>query len=271
MKIDRKNLILSVVLIIICLSGCGKDNKENDLLQESSKKFLEVSSVRAEVGVDVLLESFAETSGISLDMKLENTSDPLRGHAEALTVLERDEAYVSGEMEVYQITEDGITTSYSSLNDIWTVETAQYDNEHTSFKPEYIDPNGKNEKFKLSDESVTYNNEECYELTGKMSGSEVQKLFDVNTLSLVSDVAIPDEESISKLKVPVVIDIYRESMLPAKIFIDMTDVLNDIYKDMDEEVSVSKFTIKLEYYDFNNVEPIEVPDEVIENAVKTVD
>ena len=268
MKIKRKFLMLFLILPIMCLAGCGNDSKESDLLKESSKKFSEVSSVRAKVNVDVLLESFAGTSGISLNMKLENTSNPIKGHAEATTVLEKNGSYISGEMEVYQSTEDEVTTSYSRLNDFWTVEKDDYKNGSSSFKPEFINPYDKTEKFKLSVDDVIHNDNKCYELVGEMSGNEALKLFDINTLSIVSDVKIPDEERISELKVPVVINIYKENILPAKIFIDMTDVLNDVYEEVDEEVTVGQFTIKLEYYDFDNVESIEVPESVVKNAVE---
>ena len=261
-KIKGSILVLIMISVLICISGCAEEDY-GKLIEESTKRFKEISSVRTKVNVDVLLESFIETSGISMDINLENTKEPLIGHAEGMTRLERRGEYVIGEMEVYQSTKDDITTSYSRLNDTWTVETAPYDKDHSGIKPEYIDEKGKVANFSLSKESVMCNDKECYELYGEMKGCEIKNLFDLNTLSLVSNVNIPDEESIEKLEVPVIINIYKENLLPAKIFIDMTDVLNEEYKKMDEEVTVGKFTIRMEYYDFDKVESIEIPEEAV--------
>ena len=58
------------------------------------------------------------------------------------------------------------------------------------------------------------------------------------------------------------IDIYKEEMLPARIIVDMTDVMNDLYDKYNKSTNVNDFTIKLSYTGFNQVEKIEVPQEV---------
>ena len=55
-------------------------------------------------------------------------------------------------------------------------------------------------------------------------------------------------------------------MLPAKIVVDMSDVLNELYDSFGETTKVNLYSIELKFTDYNQVEEIQVPDEV-KNAV----
>ena len=43
-------------------------------------------------------------------------------------------------------------------------------------------------------------------------------------------VNLPEEDAIRNLKIPIIFDIYKEELLPAKIVVDMSDVMGDLYK-----------------------------------------
>ena len=95
-----------------------------------------------------------------------------------------------------------------------------------------------------------------------ISGEELLKFMGLDMMRAFGLVELPEEDAISGLSVPITIDIYKEEMLPARIIVDMTDVMNDLYDKYNKSTNVNDFTIKLSYIGFNQVEKIEVPQEV---------
>ena len=94
--------------------------------------------------------------------------------------------------------------------------------------------------FSVSQDLATVNKEECFELTGTISGTQFQETFadtlkallgeDSSDLSGWNLQASEDEENneelqqkLNNVKVDCVIDIYRHNILPAKITFDLTD------------------------------------------------
>jgi len=68
------------------------------------------------------------------------------------------------------------------------------------------------------------------------------------------------------LKIPVIFEIYKDEMLPARILVDMSDVLNELYESYGETSKVNLYSIDLKFTDFDQVDAIEVPEEVKEAA-----
>ena len=81
-----------------------------------------------------------------------------------------------------------------------------------------------------------------------------------------SPVELPDEDAIRELKIPVIFEIYKDEMLPARILVDMSDVLNELYESYGETSKVNLYSIDLKFTDFDQVDAIEVPEEVKEAA-----
>ena len=73
-----------------------------------------------------------------------------------------------------------------------------------------------------------------------------------------------DEETLADVKIPCTIDIYRESILPARFFIDMSDIIDTIVDVSSAGVSVSECSIEVTYLDFDSLDTIEVPREAVE-------
>ena len=61
-------------------------------------------------------------------------------------------------------------------------------------------------------------------------------------------------------------DIYKEELLPAKIVVDMSDVIGDLYKSYGETTKVNLYSIVLQFTDYNKVDEIHVPDEIKNSA-----
>ena len=74
------------------------------------------------------------------------------------------------------------------------------------------------------------------------------------------------EDAIRNLEIPVIFDIYKEELLPAKIVVDMSDVMGDLYKSYGETMKVNLYSIVLQFTDYNKVDEIHVPDEIKNSA-----
>ena len=83
----------------------------------------------------------------------------------------------------------------------------------------------------------------------------------INAFGLVD---LPSEEAVKELDVPVIFDIYKEELLPARIIVDMSGVLNDLYDSYGETTKVNLYSIELVFTGYDQVDEITVPQEVQE-------
>ena len=254
--------IFICLLVIMCVTGCNKNDEAISLLHKSAEKFHEADSVRTKIEVDTLFETVSNTTGTKMYLELENTTDPLSGHAVGYSVFERDGFSTGGVVEIYQVSEGEENVTYSRVNDIWTKEKGNNEAGSNEVRSEFLDPDEKPEKFKLKPDITEIEGMETYELTGYMSGKDVMNIFDISAVSGLSGIEDLDIKKLNRTQIPVMINIYKDSALPAKIYVDMTDVLDEIYKDMEENTTVSNFTITVKYEDYGSIEPILVPEEV---------
>ena len=124
------------------------------------------------------------------------------------------------------------------------------------------------------------NKEECFELTGTISGTQFQETFadtlkallgeDSSDLSGWNLQASEDEENneelqqkLNNVKVDCVIDIYRSNILPAKITFDLTDYLKAAGE---ENAQVTSYTLEVTFVSYNDTKKIKVPKAVKESA-----
>lgn len=72
---------------------------------------------------------------------------------------------------------------------------------------------------------------------------------------------------IAELEIPIIFDVYQEELLPARMQVDMTEVLNILYDQLGEKTDVSNYAIKLLFEEYNQVKEIQVPQEIRQNAL----
>lgn len=75
-------------------------------------------------------------------------------------------------------------------------------------------------------------------------------------------VDLPDPEALDHLEIPVIVDIYQKERLPARIIVDMTDVMGELYDSYDKTTNVNFYNIELVYHGYDDVKPIQVPESV---------
>ena len=64
------------------------------------------------------------------------------------------------------------------------------------------------------------------------------------------------------LEIPVTVDIYKKEKLPARIIVDMTDVMDELYQSFGKTTNVNFYNIELVYNGYDNVGQIQVPEDV---------
>ena len=63
-----------------------------------------------------------------------------------------------------------------------------------------------------------------------------------------------------------ILDVYQENMLPARMIVDMTEVLNKLYNSLGETTDVTQYAIELSFTEYNAVGDICVPQEIQDTA-----
>ena len=118
------------------------------------------------------------------------------------------------------------------------------------------------EEFRLADEPVTVEGKDCYQMYGDVKGEDLMGLLGRDMINAFGLVDLPSEEAVKELEVPVIFDIYIDEMLPARIIVDMSGVLNELYDSYGETTKVNLYSIELVFTDYDQTEKITVPQEV---------
>jgi hypothetical protein len=255
-------ILMIYIFSINLITGCNSKLTPAKLMSEVTDNLAEVNSVSNSLNMDIELEDVLDSTKISMDMLMENTTSPMAGHASGAAEVDMSGTKVGSDIEIYQVTEDNEFVTYSSMYGQWVKENAKKTEKNT-FNGNLLQEAGKSiRSFRIAKETVSVEEKECYEMYGDISGKELLQFMGTDMMGAFGLVDIPDENAIMKLQIPITIDIYKEDLLPARIMIDMTDVMNDLYDQNDKSTNVNNFMIKLGYTGFNKVDKIEVPQAV---------
>ncbi len=260
-------ILMLYIFTINLITGCNKKLTPEKLMSEVTENLAKVNSVSNSLNMDIELEDVLDSTKITMDMEMENTASPMAGHASGEAEVEMSGTKVGSDIEIYQVTEDNEFVTYSSMYGQWVKENSGKEEEST-FNGNLLQKAGNSiRSFRIAKETVTVDEKECYEMYGDISGKELLQFMGTDMMGAFGLVEIPDENAIMKLQIPITIDIYIDEMLPARIMIDMTDVMNDLYDQNDKSTNVNNFMIKLGYTGFNKVDKIEVP-QAVKSAVE---
>ena len=262
------------------LSGCQKAATSENLFRDIEVNMTSVES--AEENQIVKLQMGDGDSAISQESNLdiEMTRDPAAVHRKGQQKTNMAGTKETQEMESYQVEEDGKTVIYSGTDEAWeknAVEEKETSSQQTVLFNGLQNLSGA---FSVSQDLATVNKEECFELTGTISGTQFQETFadtlkallgeDSSDLSGWNLQASEDEENneelqqkLNNVKVDCVIDIYRSNILPAKITFDLTDYLKAAGE---ENAQVTSYTLEVTFVSYNDTKKIKVPKAVKESA-----
>lgn len=234
------------------------------IFREASANMQNVTSSANHVELAIQMSDILNLMEVNLAMDLENATDPPAGHAKGTAKVTIKDSEVSADLELYQVEENGKQVTYSGTNGSWKREEAQESSEnHIGIDGNIFAQEGKAlESFRLSEQSTTVNGKECYQLYGDVTGTELMGLLGKEMVEAYNLVNLPEEDAIRELKIPVIFDIYKEEMLPAKIVVDMSEVLGDLYDSYGETTKVNLYSIELQFTDYNQIDEIQVPEEI---------
>lgn len=218
------------------LSGCQKAATSENLFRDIEVNMTSVES--AEENQIVKLQMGDGDSAISQESNLdiEMIRNPAAVHRKGQQKTNMAGTKETQEMESYQVEEDGKTVIYSGTDEAWeknAVEEKETSSQQTVLFDGLQNLSGA---FSVSQDLATVNKEECFELTGTISGTQFQETFadtlkallgeDSSDLSGWNLQASEDEENneelqkkLNNVKVDCVIDIYRSNILPGKDYL----------------------------------------------------
>ena len=124
------------------------------------------------------------------------------------------------------------------------------------------------DQFTLAEELVTVNDQDCFELTGELDGDIFSEIMQTDMIDSLGDYGI-DGEMFSGRAFPCTIDIYKDSILPARIYFDMADTLAPLFEGVD--VNVTECYVDVTFMEYDSVGEITVPDEAVSQAVDITD
>lgn len=256
-----------LMLEISMVSGCRQQKKEEMtpeiLIDAVDRNMRNVNSASSSLEIEVELEDVLDHTRIRMDMDMENTVIPRAGHAKGMAEVKLNDDQVSSEMEIYQVEENGKYVTYSSLSDQW--ERTESESTLSSGKTEsdfFQSAEEEIEDFTLAGQMVKVQEKSCYEIYGDMQGEKLMDFLGREMIQAYGLVDLPDPEALDHLEIPVIVDIYQKERLPARIIVDMTDVMDELYDSYAKTTNVNFYNIELVYHGYDDVKPIQVPESV---------
>ena len=259
---------LAGAMTVALLSGCATRATPENLLRDMEKNAEKTESALLNFTMSVVMSDESEEAGFSMDMDMESTTEPEASHGKGTVSLDMSGMSFEVEAEMYSVEEDDQYVTYTMMEDQWTREvsdakeiTGEVDGIAESMA-EYAD------QFTLAEELVTVNDQDCFELTGELDGDVFSEIMQTDMIDSLGDYGI-DGEMFSGRAFPCTIDIYKDSILPARIYFDMADTLAPLFEGVD--VNVTECYVDVTFMEYDSVGEITVPDEAVSQAVDITD
>lgn len=271
MKKRTKKLValgMTAAMTAGLVAGCGKKATPESLLTDMAKNLSEVESTVMNLSIGAEMSDGTDTMGIEMKMDMETILKTQDAHAKGKVNLEMMGSTVGTEIELYNVKEDDKYVTYMKAADQWSKEETDVedsDSEDASsagdFEKVTEDIAKHADAFTLSEEKTDVDGKKCFELKGKIDGSEVSDLMEDDMMGDFSSAGM-DSEVLDEMTIPCTIAIYEEELLPAKISFDMKSAMADMAEENDLEIG--EFYMDITYVEFDSVDEIKVPKDVIE-------
>ena len=266
--LKKKLLLLACLFLGITLTGCGKAT-ENKLEVFKKAMVSELTSYEAKATANAKVES----EGVSVDISLPVTLKlDLKDGIKAYAKVEKT-SLIPNDVEVYVTLNDKTVTAYTSTEDeegkYWVKSTENLDESLNLDASNYKEETKKYIDKYLTDDTVKYIGEED-------SLKHYQVIINDN---LLQQIAKDFEQELEKTGIEFKIDVYlNKDNNIAKVRIDFVDVLSKAAELAKDEIEDSQFDlsaiktldITVEFTNHNNTK-VEIPEDVIKNAIDTND
>ncbi len=254
------------ILAVSMLAGCGSAGGQvtaESLLQDVQKKCENMKSMETHTTAEITLDAEAlggTSMDMTMDMTMQTTTDPVANYMKgSIGILG-----ATLDMEMYAIVEDDQICTYTGMADQWMVQKMDYDKDSMEkINAAAEDLLKSKDSLQLADETEEVDGTEAYIITGSISGEDVKNLMG-SMESTLSSLTGGTDMNLDDISVEFTYAISKEDKMP--LYMDMT--FNGLAAgEGDEQVTFSKFNMKMEYTNYDTVEAITVPQEVIDSAV----
>lgn len=257
---------LVLLAAVLTAGGCGKKATPENLLTDMGKNMKEIKSVSGNMNLKGEFGAAGETVSVSMDADMEVTKKPEASHMKGNIKIDAGGSNMKTNMESYQVKEKDSYVTYAYAQDQWVKQTIGSDEvkemENLLDDGMYEELKEAYKSFKLKEEPVEVNEKKCFELTGKIDGELISSFLSGDMAkSLAVDIAL---DSIKDSKIPCVIDIYEDSILPAKMHIDLKDMLEKVMEDSFGEMNIDDYYVEIVYEEYDKVDKIKIPKEAKE-------
>lgn len=265
MKKQKRLMALGITAAMAAglLSGCGTKATPENLLRDMQKNAEKTESALLNFKMDIAMGDGTDDVSLGMDMNMETTTEPEASHGKGTVSISMSGMDFSVETEMYSVQEDGEYVTYTLMEEQWTKEVSD-DGEMTG-EVDSIADNVEEyaDQFELAEDLVTVNDKECFELTGELDGDLFSEMMQTDMTDSLAGYGI-DEEALSDMMFPCTIDIYKDSILPARLYFDMTESMAPLMED--SGVTVSECYVDMTFMEYDTVEEITVLDEAVSAA-----
>lgn len=265
----RKKLVWGLVASLIfssaALGGCGKKEvTAESIVQQSNETMEKAKSFLADFNMDMEMSMTSGGQSMDMDMAMTGTMQATQDP----DVVYMDMTMTSGlfglslDMDIYtQAQEDKIIT-YTGIAGEW-MKTEQ-EGLSKSNLAELQKMFGSGKEMTLDEQTEKIGDKEVYVLTASISGEELEKV-----MSAMGSMANGlDSMDLSQFQADTCMKVYKDTMLPAAITLDMITTGEGM--EVDGVVTkIEKMTITVDYKEFDTIDSIEIPDEAL--AAETID
>lgn len=257
-----KNLVITIIIFVIPLIACTQGIDQEEILSQATSASENLNSFSIDMDMDQKMTSEAQSEplDVSAVIHMDMFVDPLTMHQTMIMELHGE----SLETESYMTQEDGFYM-YDPTQEKWMKLPTEMLDQMMTISKEQMDPV---EQLKLlidySDEFTVSELNNVYELTLSASGDKfndlIQKLIETSLPQMQGE-NMMEQINIHSLTYEFLID--KETYYPSKINMEL---------EMDIEIPDTGDLVKVyqqihaNYSNFNNVNPITIPEDVKENA-----
>lgn len=270
MRGNTRKIIAAIIMLVMTATlvvGCGKKATPENLFKDMGKNLEKTKSVSSNMKIEASLSDGTSTIGLSMDMDMDSTKKPEAAYGKGKVKMMVGGSDIGMDMELYQVEENDETITYMNAVDQWT--RSEVDEEESMTDPEFVeDFSDMADAFRLSEELSKVNDKECFELVGKIKGEDLKEAIDGDMLDGLGLGEALDTKKLKDVQIPCTIDVYKDEILPARIYIDLKDVVAKLTGDSESGALAENYYVEMTYMEYNKVKEIMVPDEVKSSAVE---
>lgn len=265
----KKAGTIGLIAVMLCVSGAGCKKKATPerLFKDMAKNGETIESISGKMTANMEFAVEGQSVGMKMDFDLASVEKSEGFQMEGKLLMDIAGTEVSMDMSNYQVKEDDGLMSYTYVNDMWTKSPVESGEEEATLNAGMVEELTKQAKaFTLSEELVTVNGKECFELKGDIGGEFATDVLGKDMLDAFGMGGAVSEEELKELEIPCTITVYKKEILPASIFIDMKDVLMTAMEESGE-MEIQELNLEMTFDEYNKVKEIKLPKEAKEEAI----